>query len=108
MAEKKAELNKSIDLSWKLLGTTTGATTINLPAEYHELYIEVFSNNLKFTGLVSKDTIGEDIIICGYYITNPLGAMMLVTKTATTINLKQAYVSGTDRTAQSTTTFYYR
>lgn len=98
--------------TWKLLGTKTGTTAINLPSAFNELLVTVSLGNTTVILTLSipyLDLESSDRQYRGGYATTTTNLVYIsVTASKTSINLGHVQNNGSDVTSASTIKVYYR
>lgn len=109
--ELKEKLEKSNN--WKLHATTTGTGTINLPAEYNELYIEI--SRTGYTDPIMNLYVPRASLTAsartfrnGYYFNSSVHGAIGCVISLTTYRTGDLYISGTAYNSSALTNIYYR
>ena len=99
------------DLSYELVDSKTGATSINLPASFKKLLVHVSDGewvNFVIELLPSMlDNNGKYFSAGAYFSANSFNSC-LVQATTTTVTLNNLTEGGTNKTSSGVTTVYYR
>ena len=106
------------NIKWKLLGSVTGKSVIDLPSDFTELLVEVgVANRYYFTFNIIKDFLTDDVKMYTsgnyiYYNNNNIGYQAVINATNSYIKLRQYKFSygskADDFTASAITKAYYK
>lgn len=104
---------KKISAEWKLQGTATGSTLVNLPSEYNELLLvgRADANNYWFSSIVPKNEVEETVRYARnghvYNATNNASCSFKFSKSGAGLYLL-THNNGTDLTNNAVFKLYYR
>ena len=98
-----------VSADWTLIGTKTGATKVDIPAGYSEIYIEVaLSTNVMISAIIPMATLGETAkrVVNGYFASDSVYAYAGVDVKSTDVIIQNVSTNGSNHTSDAVLTVY--
>lgn len=96
---------------WELIGSKTGATKVDIPEGFSEIYIEVaLSTSIMISAVIPVVTLGETAkrVVNGYYSSASIYSYAGVDVKATEAIIQNVSTNGSNHTSDATLTVYGR
>lgn len=98
------------NLEWKLVGSETGTTSIDLPNSFNELYIEIGNGNVIYNFNIPSIVLSSTAKTYreGYFSSGVYGGGGYISITSSSVQIQDFMINGDNVTSTSTIIVYYR